>query len=340
MGWARIDDGFDDHPKVLALLDHDDGPAAIGLWTLCLTWAHRNTRRKGKNPGRLPSSLPRRYLGVLGRDAAKLLVDAGLWELADDGWQIHDFYEYLPTAETSEARSDAGKRGAAARWSGRKAAGGDSKEPFDDGKPLASDMASDSSAMATDGGPTALQAPRAAPGHDGTGGSSVDGKLPFVDGSEPLIDGKTVASNGSRTGAHRAIPKGIAPEPTPEPDSLTGGQGADAAQTPSRQKRATRIPDDFAVTPEMAEWARKNVPALIDAGRGKTATDRFIDHWHSAGGANARKRDWTAAWRNWMREADERLARGRGQPSGDTRSRGGQADDLSGEVYGQGRTKI
>src|ERR1700756_687428 len=33
--WARIDDGFDDHPKVLALLDHDDGAAALGLWVLC-----------------------------------------------------------------------------------------------------------------------------------------------------------------------------------------------------------------------------------------------------------------------------------------------------------------
>jgi len=30
MGWARIDDGFDDHPKVLALLDMEDG----ALW-LC-----------------------------------------------------------------------------------------------------------------------------------------------------------------------------------------------------------------------------------------------------------------------------------------------------------------
>ena len=62
----------------------------------------------------------------------------------------------------------------------------------------------------------------------------------------------------------------------------------------------------------MAEWARREVPALIDAGRGKSATDRFLDHWRSAGGTNARKRDWVAAWRNWMRRADEDLAR----PSG------------------------
>jgi hypothetical protein len=54
VGWGRIDDAFDDHEKVLALLDLDEGIAAIGLWTLCFTWAHRNTRKKGKTPGLLP----------------------------------------------------------------------------------------------------------------------------------------------------------------------------------------------------------------------------------------------------------------------------------------------
>jgi hypothetical protein len=119
MGWARIDDGFDDHPKVLALLDHDDGAAAIGLWTLCLAWAHRNTRKKDKTPGLIPAGLPRRYLGQPGRDAAGLLVQTGLWEAAEDGgWYIHDFGNYLPTAETSAARAEAGKRGAEKRWAG------------------------------------------------------------------------------------------------------------------------------------------------------------------------------------------------------------------------------
>ena len=51
MPWARIDDAFDDHPKVLAVLEHEQGGAAIGLWTLCLTWAHRNTLKRGKVPG-------------------------------------------------------------------------------------------------------------------------------------------------------------------------------------------------------------------------------------------------------------------------------------------------
>jgi hypothetical protein len=160
--------------------------------------------------------------------------------------------------------------------------------------------------------------------------------LPFTDSKVPFGDDKPLASDGSRAPARRAISKEIAPEPTPTPDPVGGVQGGDAAQPRPKQARATRIPDDFEVTPEMAEWARREVPALIASGRGKTATDMFIDHWHSAGGTNARKRDWVAAWRNWMRRAEGDLKPASARPSG----RGGQADDLSGEVYGQGRTKI
>ena len=29
--------------------------------------------------------------------------------------------------------------------------------------------------------------------------------------------------------------------------------------------------------------------------------EQFRDHWHAQGGANARKVDWAAAWRNWVR---------------------------------------
>jgi hypothetical protein len=157
MPWARIDDAFDDHPKVLAVLEHEQGGAAIGLWTLCLTWAHRNTLKRGKTPGLVSASLPRRYLGPGARELAALLVKEGLWEpLAEgEGWMIHDFEMYLPTAQTSQARSEAGRKGAASRWAREHSAGGsetalDGKLPSkavnepgtchdDDGKSMAGD---------------------------------------------------------------------------------------------------------------------------------------------------------------------------------------------------------
>jgi hypothetical protein len=75
----------------------------------------------------------------------------------------------------------------------------------------------------------------------------------------------------------------------------------------SSRAGATRIPDDFKVTPEMAEWAREKVPHLIAAGRGQHETDKFTDHWHQSSSPTAWKRDWNAAWRYWMREAQDRL---------------------------------
>jgi hypothetical protein len=183
MPWARIDDAFDDHPKVLAMLEHDQGAAAIGLWVLCLTWAHRNTLRKGKMPGLISASLPRRYMGTEGREMAALLVKEGLWEALPegDGWLIHDFDKYLPTAQTSEARASAGRKGAAKRWANRPA---NSTEPSGDGNlPSEDDNEPDAS-------------------HD--------------------ADGNAMASDGSRAPVRRAIPNGIAPE-TRDPVPPTAG---------------------------------------------------------------------------------------------------------------------
>ena len=69
--------------------------------------------------------------------------------------------------------------------------------------------------------------------------------------------------------------------------------------------RGARIPDDFAVTADMADWARREAAGLIAAGRGKSETDRFVDYWRSVAGTKGRKLDWIAVWRNWMRRADD-----------------------------------
>jgi hypothetical protein len=252
MPWARVDDAFDDHPKVLAVLEHEQGGAAIGLWTLCLTWAHRNTLKRGKTPGMIPASLPRRYLGPGARDLAAILVKESLWEplAEDEGWMIHDFGKYLPTAKTSQARSEAGRKGAASRWA------------KDDNE------------------------------------SAVDGNLPSLSGNEPAAchdgDSNTMASDGSRAPARRAIPNGIASrDPSPDPE----GQNLEA---PQKRRRGTRIPPDFTATPDMVAWARERVPQVD----GRTETEKFTNHYRSMAGQKAVKLDWVLTWRNWMLNAN------------------------------------
>ena len=46
----------------------------------------------------------------------------------------------------------------------------------------------------------------------------------------------------------------------------------------------------------------------------------FADYWHAKAGADARKLDWQATWRNWVRRADGRATTPR-------RGAGGQAID-------------
>jgi hypothetical protein len=215
MGWARIDDGFDDHPKILSLLENDDGVTAVGLWLLCLTWAHRNTRKAGKVPGLIPSSLPRRYFGPGARDLAKLLVAEDLWDerAEGDGWMIHDFDRYLPTNETREARAEAGRRGAQKRWGNRRS---DSNLPQSD-----SDL------------PSA--------GHE--------------------LDSNAVANDGSRTPAHRAIPKGIAPIPTPG-ESSANEDDAETEGGDFEQERETLTAEVRKIRPD---WSTTSIQRALAA---------------------------------------------------------------------------
>lgn len=113
MPWARLDDNFHDHPKVDGL-----SLAAVGLYTLCLTWAHRH-RKTAALPGHVSIARVRK---VAPKNALKLaleLTQSGLWEDAPNtlgGYVIHDFNEYLPKERDPEERAQAGRKGALKRW--------------------------------------------------------------------------------------------------------------------------------------------------------------------------------------------------------------------------------
>lgn len=84
-----------------------------------------------------------------------------------------------------------------------------------------------------------------------------------------------------------------------------------------KPKRGTRLADDFGTTPEMEKWARENCPKVTATpGNGGNETLKFIDYWQAESGQRASKRDWVAAWRLWMRNAEERAGRGIGTTNG------------------------
>lgn len=139
MTWVRIDDGFLTHPKVLKA-----GLHGRALWLAALVWSARERTDGLIGPYMLAPLAALADIEVADVGAvAERLVEVGLFEPDEGGYRIHDYLDYNPSAgevdemrkATSEARSEAGKRGARARWGDR--------DGNHDGNDMANGMATD-----------------------------------------------------------------------------------------------------------------------------------------------------------------------------------------------------
>lgn len=121
MGWFKVDDQLAFHQKAVVA-----GNAAMGLWVRAGSWSCAQL-----TDGFIAKAMANAMANECDADA---LVMAGLWDEVEGGYQFHDWSEFQPSAEDEKekrkARSLAGKKGAAARWSNKT-----------DGKPIANAMA-------------------------------------------------------------------------------------------------------------------------------------------------------------------------------------------------------
>lgn len=135
----------------------------------------------------------------------------------------------------------------------------------------------------------------------------------------------------------RVTPSGT-PSRTPSVGTADAAPDADGAlvldfpaSKPTKQPR--RIPDDFAVTPAMAEWARGSAPD-VDV---TFETQQFKD-WHAHRGKPGL--DWTRAWYTWMRKAqkwavERRTARRDGRPTGFVTASDADVEALNAQMRAQ-----
>lgn len=138
------------------------------------------------------------------------------------------------------------------------------------------------------------------------------------------VEAKKKALTQKRVERHRtkernadALPDQTRPDQK-RPDQKNGEIGAQA-----RPPTARRLPEEFSLTESRRQIAAKEG---ADADR---EFAKFTDHWRSASGANARKHDWDAAWRNWCRKALDMRGNGRAPPEPPKRTwRPDPADDL------------
>jgi hypothetical protein len=112
MPWIKVDDHFDEHPKLAAA-----GPLAWSLWLAGLAYCNRNLT-DGFIPWSVAAKLVswdylddgkpvRIYIGsrdtvseeglVTSEYVIVLLLEAGLWDECKGGYKVHDFDHYQPT---------------------------------------------------------------------------------------------------------------------------------------------------------------------------------------------------------------------------------------------------
>jgi hypothetical protein len=142
VAWIKVDDHFDEHPKLAAV-----GPVGWGVWLAGLAYCNRNLT-DGFIPRAVADSIGGRWRvyvptedgreqvwtisrssGMHGEDmdtawVADLLVQNGLWEEVEGGYRVHDYLDYQPSrAEVMASREADRKRKGIHKESGRNPGG-------------------------------------------------------------------------------------------------------------------------------------------------------------------------------------------------------------------------
>lgn len=65
--------------------------------------------------------------------------------------------------------------------------------------------------------------------------------------------------------------------------------------------RGEYLPEEWEPSDKAKQWTLEKYPHV----NAELELEKFRDYWQAASGQNARKRDWNAAWRNWIRRAEK-----------------------------------
>jgi hypothetical protein len=256
--WVRLDDGFFDHPKVLKAGDN-----AAHLYVCGLTYCARHL-----TDGFIPlAAIPRLTSLPKPEQLAHRLVDARLWEPVDDGYRVHDYGHYQPSADEVSNRREAilEKRRAAGIVSGlarRNKARAQGEQNMNTSRTKCSpDCSPDVQHVFVQTGTHVQQKANPVP-------VPINTKHPF----DPPLGGQS-NTLGDSGGALELS----SPEPT------------------RRAKRACALPDGFAITDKHREFAASQGVDDLESELAK-----FRDH-HVARGTLSK--DWDASFRTWLRNA-------------------------------------
>lgn len=96
------------------------------------------------------------------------------------------------------------------------------------------------------------------------------------------------------------------------PSSGLNTESESESESSSARKRATRITKDWKPTGADIEWQRTE--NITDA-QARRETEKFVSYFLAASGSTSTKRDWSQAWKNWIRRvADEQAPKASERP--------------------------
>lgn len=114
LNWVRYDCATYSHPKMLTLMGMGaKGAKAVAVWHFGLGWSGQHG---------LGGLIPDYALPMIhGTQAdARLLMQVGLWERVDGGWQMHNYHLRNIVGDPDAAdRSQRARDAANARWHGK-----------------------------------------------------------------------------------------------------------------------------------------------------------------------------------------------------------------------------
>lgn len=107
--YAKYDVGYLSNPKIQALMD--DHPRAVLLHQSCINYAVQHA-----TDGLVPVRIAMRIVCAEQSDLELLFANGLLIDLGDRNVHVHDFLEHQRSAAAIKAVSQAGTKGATARW--------------------------------------------------------------------------------------------------------------------------------------------------------------------------------------------------------------------------------
>ncbi|GGK31932.1 hypothetical protein GCM10010124_25880 [Pilimelia terevasa] len=316
MTWFKVDDGLHKHRKRIRVGMSLEGMAAMGLWAVAGSWASDEL-----TDGWVPDDVLEYLAPIHGGDLAKRLESAGLWERTvrggEEGWQFHEWSSHQPSKDRVLAdRAAAADRQQRARDRARAARESRNRHG----------VSHERGAEAVDHDDVRVPSEEA-PESTATAAPSIDGDASLPSPTD--IDAQIGPGHGGSHGVRHGVtdPSVTVPPTRPDPTRTSYGSNKSvSAASGAARKRATRLPEGFAVTDEMKTWFVANCPGID----GRREHERFTDYWTGIGGAKGTKTDWVATWRNWMRKAaDDQRARpaARGPMTGANRFHNDQTDE-------------